>query len=639
MGSERWQQIERLYHAAMEREAGQRAAFVEQACAGDESLQQEVASLIAQAENIEGFIEQSAFEQVARSLAREGLGPGTKLGDYEVLGLVGSGAMGEVYRARDTRLGRHVAIKMLPMFLSADSDRLRRFEQEARAAAALNHPNILAVFQMGTREGAPYLVSELLEGETLRAQVKRGRLAVRRAIDYGVQITRGLGAAHEKGIVHRDLKPENLFVTKDGRVKILDFGLAKLTQQQAASHTSTPQAHTESGVVMGTVGYMAPEQVRGETADHRADIFAFGAILYEMLSGKRAFQKLTSAETMTAILNEDPPSISPVTANIPAALQRVVQRCLEKNPEQRFQSASDLAFALGEMAETSGDAERSPAKRDRKEQAAGLVAVPAPRLSVARWPRGVAIAILLAVLLVATTWWLARKFASGQREGGMQSAEAASVSQVGSLGKQPAASESGPSLQPSTPQRQGTSLSSSAPIIEGKLWVVSAAQAAPVTFPPPQATPDLTFRAHGIAYIGMAPDNCYTLEAFVAGCGTKAYELKFSGVANPNLGGAPAKPTTAMSGKWAIIIEFTGSVTLAEGTPISILHDDGVALKIDGQPVAGFNPYATPPLLESPPFAGHSGVHSFDLLYANTANPTGDIPTGGAWLLFFPALY
>ncbi len=264
--------------------------------------------------------------------------------------------MGEVYRARDTRLKREVAIKVLPAGISSDPDRLRRFEQEALATAALNHPNILAVFDVGTQEGAPYLVSELLEGETLREQLGRGRLVVRKAIDYGVQVAHGLAVAHEKGIVHRDLKPENLFVTKDGRVKILDFGLAKLTQPQTGSDSGAPTigGETEPGAVMGTVGYMSPEQVRGQKTDHRTDIFSLGTILYEMLAGKRAFQKTTSADTMSAILNEDPPSVSQVTANIPPALQRVVHRCLEKNPEQRFQSASDLAFALDALSETAG---------------------------------------------------------------------------------------------------------------------------------------------------------------------------------------------------------------------------------------------------------------------------------------------
>jgi eukaryotic-like serine/threonine-protein kinase len=278
---------------------------------------------------------------------------GTRLGPYEVLALLGAGGMGEVYRARDSQLGRHVAIKVLAN-LASDPERLRRFEQEARAAAALNHPNILAVYQLGVHQGAPYLVSELLEGETLRDQIKRGRVPVRKAIDYGVQIARGLDAAHQKGIVHRDLKPENLFITRDGRVKILDFGLAKLTQRQSVADSSAPTLgdETEPGMVMGTVGYMSPEQVSGRKADHRADIFAFGAILYEMLTGKRAFQKPTSAETMSAILNEDPPGISQLVQSTPPALQRIVHRCLEKNPEQRFQSASDLGFALEALSDS-----------------------------------------------------------------------------------------------------------------------------------------------------------------------------------------------------------------------------------------------------------------------------------------------
>jgi serine/threonine protein kinase/Tol biopolymer transport system component len=280
--------------------------------------------------------------------------PGAKLDGYEVLGLLGAGGMGEVYRARDSVLKREVAIKVLPSFVSQDPDRLRRFQQEAQAAAALNHPNILAVHRFGVFEGAPYLVSELLVGDTLRQQLERGPLPVRKAIDYGVQIAHGLAAAHDKGIVHRDLKPENLFVTKDGRIKILDFGLAKLMQPEPDPDGIGPtQAHgTDPGLVLGTVGYMSPEQVRGKTVDHRADIFAFGAILYEMLTGKRAFQRPTSAETMTAILNEDPPTISQIIQSTPSGLQRVVHRCLEKTPEQRFQSASDLAFALEALSES-----------------------------------------------------------------------------------------------------------------------------------------------------------------------------------------------------------------------------------------------------------------------------------------------
>jgi serine/threonine protein kinase/tetratricopeptide (TPR) repeat protein len=263
--------------------------------------------------------------------------------------------MGEVYRAHDPRLKRDVAIKVLPSFLSGDPDRLRRFEQEAQAAATLNHPNILAIHQMGTYEGAPYFVSELLEGSTLREHLKRGPMPLRKMIDYGLQIAHGLAAAHEKGIVHRDLKPENLFVTKDGRVKILDFGLAKLTQPNWPHDSKAPTVScaTEPGAVMGTVGYMSPEQVSGKAADHRSDIFAFGAVLYEMLTGKRAFQKATAVETLNAILNEDPTAVSQLVSTTPPALQRVVQRCLEKDSEQRFQSASDLAFALEALPESS----------------------------------------------------------------------------------------------------------------------------------------------------------------------------------------------------------------------------------------------------------------------------------------------
>ena len=272
---------------------------------------------------------------------------GTILGQYEIRSLLGAGGMGEVYRAYDSRLDREVAIKVLSASVTADAERVRRFEQEARAAAALDHPNILAIHQMATHDSVSYLVEELLEGETLRERLQHGPVPLRKAIDYGVQVARGLGAAHDKGIVHRDLKPENLFVTRDGRVKILDFGLARLSPSRDPSGEGTTiTLQTEPGMVMGTVGYMSPEQVRGQPVDHRADIFAFGTILYEMVTGKQTFRKPTSAETMTAILNEDPPSISQITPATPPGLQRVVQRCLEKNPDQRFHSASDMAFAL-----------------------------------------------------------------------------------------------------------------------------------------------------------------------------------------------------------------------------------------------------------------------------------------------------
>ncbi|HEV2396882.1 MAG TPA: protein kinase [Candidatus Sulfotelmatobacter sp.] len=279
---------------------------------------------------------------------------GAKLGQYEIISPLGAGGMGEVYRARDPQLGRDVAIKILPAFLSRDPDRLRRFEQEARSAAALNHPNILAVYHFGLHDGTPYLVSELLEGNTLREILLRGPVPVRKAVDYAIQIAHGLAAAHEKGIVHRDLKPENLFLTKDGRIKILDFGLAKVIEKPGVTESNTPtmSGATEPGVVLGTAGYMAPEQVRGEVADSRADLFALGSILHEMLTGERAFHKTTSAETMSAILNEEPPPVSQLVPGVPPALQKVVHRCLEKAPQRRFHSASDLAFALEALSDS-----------------------------------------------------------------------------------------------------------------------------------------------------------------------------------------------------------------------------------------------------------------------------------------------
>ncbi len=265
--------------------------------------------------------------------------------------------MGEVYRARDTRLDREVAIKILPANYSTDPDRLKRFEQEARATSALNHPNILTVYDIGTHESSPYIVAELLEGKELRDQMNEGQLSERKAIDYAQQIAQGLAAAHDRRITHRDLKPENLFVTTDGRVKILDFGLAKLRPQgdePVSSELATEKQITDPGTVMGTVGYMSPEQVRGQPVDHRSDIFSFGSILYEMLGGQRAFSRETVAETMTAILKEEPPELTTLNSRVSAQLERLVSHCLEKRPEERFQSARDLGFALGAVSSSSG---------------------------------------------------------------------------------------------------------------------------------------------------------------------------------------------------------------------------------------------------------------------------------------------
>jgi Tol biopolymer transport system component/tRNA A-37 threonylcarbamoyl transferase component Bud32 len=278
---------------------------------------------------------------------------GARLGPYEITAPLGSGGMGDVYRARDTRLAREVAVKVLPAKLARDDERQRRFEVEARAASTLNHPNIVAVHDIGSHEGAPYVVQELLEGETLRERLDEGTLSTRKTVDYALQIARGLAAAHARGVVHRDLKPANLFVTRDGMVKILDFGLAKLTLNGAEEESDsdstglpTMTRGTTPGSVLGTVGYMSPEQVKGQAADPRSDIFAFGAVLYEMLTGQRAFKGDSAVETMSAIIKEEPPEISTTGRMLPPGLDRLTLHCLEKRPEDRFQSARDLVFDL-----------------------------------------------------------------------------------------------------------------------------------------------------------------------------------------------------------------------------------------------------------------------------------------------------
>ncbi len=299
-----------------------------------------------------------------------------RISHYEVIAFLGAGGMGEVYRARDTRMRRDVALKILPTGLAANPERIRRFEQEALAAGMLNHPNVLIVFDVGSHEGTPFLVSELLEGSRLRDYLKV-RLSVRKAVDYTLQVANGLAAAHEKGIIHRDLKPENIFVLDDGRVKLLDFGLAKLIQPEVLDPEATAhQVLTNPGAVVGTAGYMSPEQVRGEAVDHRSDIFSLGVILHEMVSGSQPFRRNSSVETMNAILHDDPPQLG----DAPPGLARILQHALEKNPANRFQTAKDFAFALEAL---SGSSDSHPTVTTKKRSSSRRVEAP-PMLPVYR---------------------------------------------------------------------------------------------------------------------------------------------------------------------------------------------------------------------------------------------------------------
>ncbi len=353
---EHYQRIGALFDEALEQAPEQRSAWLRQACGADLALYSAVENLLAHHNESEEFLGRPAMQVAANLLAQQ---PpvqlvGQQIGHYQIRSLLGAGGMGQVYQARDTRLDRAVAIKVLPSSFASDPDRLRRFELEAKATGSLNHPNILTIHDTGAHEGTPYIVTELLEGTELSSLLSDGPLPLRQALDYARQIAQGLAAAHEKGITHRDLKPANIFVTTEGRVKILDFGLAKLNPIKLVgsvdAETQMQMPNTEPGVVMGTVGYMSPEQVRGQEADHRSDIFSFGIILFEMLTGQRAFQGETFAEVMAAIVKDDPREISAANPQIPAPLERVTRHCLEKRPERRFQTASDLGFAIEAVA-------------------------------------------------------------------------------------------------------------------------------------------------------------------------------------------------------------------------------------------------------------------------------------------------
>jgi len=390
---QRWDEVKQKLQTALELPIEQRPAFLSAIGETDSELRREVEALLASHDAAGAdFLKTRAPNLLAAVSAESNPMVGQTLGPYEIRELIGAGGMGEVYRAHDPRLGRDVAIKVLPLLLAADSDRQRRFEQEARAAAALNHPNILAIHDLGCSGSTHYVVTELLEGETLRARLRRGALSVNPAVRILLQIAQGLAAAHAKGIIHRDLKPENIFITSDGNTKILDFGLAKLLAP--TSDIKQPVSRideTVTGLVMGTPGYMSPEQVRGQAVDQRTDIFALGAMAYEMLSGRRAFRGDSSADTISAILSHAPPPLSGPQSSVPTGVDRVVQRCLEKSQGDRFQSVREFSSALEAISES------------------GSIPLPTPpQAKSRRWLWACAIVVIAAALLGGYRMFLRR---------------------------------------------------------------------------------------------------------------------------------------------------------------------------------------------------------------------------------------
>ena len=349
MPTDRWRRLEQLFAEAVEQPASGRAEFVTRACGPDAGLRDELASLLVAAEQSGDFLTTPALDDFARQVSREGwsVQPGDRIGCYTVARRLGAGGMGEVWRARDERLGRDVAIKLLLPHPSDATERVLALQQEARAVGALNHTNVLTVHDVGEHGGAPYLVTECLEGESLRGRLRDGALPVEAALDVALQVARGLGAAHGRGIVHRDLKPENIFLGLDGRVKILDFGLATLHDSEAqGSPSQALPAEARRSLVAGTAGYMAPEQLRGEVVDRRADIFALGAVLHEMLAGCPPFKGQSTLATLEAVLKLEPPELSAVNPGVSPALSHVVRRCLAKAPDDRFAAVTEVASAL-----------------------------------------------------------------------------------------------------------------------------------------------------------------------------------------------------------------------------------------------------------------------------------------------------
>jgi len=389
----RWQQVEKLCQSALELEESQRAGFLERACAGDKKLRREVESLLQFDSRGGRFIEKPAMEVAAKMMADEKPESliGQQIGSYEILSLLGAGGMGVVYQARDTRLKRSVAIKVLPADKVSDPERKRRFIQEARAASALNHPNIITIYDIGSESGIDFIVMEYVAGETLDQRIPRKGMRLNEVFKLAIQMADALAKAHSAGIVHRDLKPTNVMVTEEGLVKVLDFGVAKLTEASESDKggTRTTQLQTEEGTIVGTVSYMSPEQAQGKKVDVRSDIFSFGAVLYEMVTGQRAFAGETSLAIMTAILREEPKPASQIVKGLPHDLEKILNRCLRKEPARRFQHMDDLKVALEEL---------------KEESDSGLLAGPPPAVPLARRSRVWWATALVTMVLVVATW-------------------------------------------------------------------------------------------------------------------------------------------------------------------------------------------------------------------------------------------
>ena len=395
MNPERWQQIDKLLDEALDRPPEGRKAFLEQACGGDEDLRWQVEALLVAHQKAGSFVETPALDLAARAMAQKQYQPlvGRRLGPYEILSLLGKGGMGEVYLARDTRLDRQVALKILPLEVTQDPERLKRFVREAKAASALEHPNIATIHELGEAEGIHYIVMEYVKGETLEARVRKGRLELAEILDIGIQVADALDEAHRQGITHRDIKPANLMLTPRGQVKVLDFGLAKRTHRSTPSTgtAASTESQTTPGLIMGTVEYMSPEQVLGQEVDQRTDLFSLGVVLYDMTTGRLPFTGLSSTETMDKILHSIPEAMVRFNSKAPQELEQIVRKCLEKDRGLRYQHASDLSTDLKRLKRDSDSGRVAPSKSQW--------IIPLPRTKYSRWIPGLSLAVLLAVLV------------------------------------------------------------------------------------------------------------------------------------------------------------------------------------------------------------------------------------------------